>query len=348
MAGYSTVKACNGPLSPPSGVVTSPNWPNVYPLNAECIWSDIENATTSKNKLLHVSFSKFNLPNNHSLTLTSSVDKTPKPKVLTLTGSQVPDDVIVKGVNYTLTFSSVEKKPVLQSSVGEGFVLNYKYLECGGSITTAKDVIMSPDYPKPNNKSQICAWTIHIPDTSNNKTANILQFDLILDNKNESVKSLLEIHDGGSINDPVMILSRNATLNKTRLLSRTNKLFILYDNTATGTLGLIFHMNYSTHECNIFCDNGVCLHKDWRCNGINECGDNTDEIDCKGPGPTPAPTPTPAPHKGGSGVASYWVALCLLFGIVMGVVGVIFLPRIYRRLRFRNYNTLHEVSNPVA
>lgn len=28
------------------------------------------------------------------------------------------------------------------------------------------------------------------------------------------------------------------------------------------------------------CDNKFCMHPDWRCNGVNDCGDYTDERNC--------------------------------------------------------------------
>ena len=51
------------------------------------------------------------------------------------------------------------------------------------------------------------------------------------------------------------------------------------------------------------CDNGFCMHDNWRCDGLNQCGDWSDEKYCNGSQPiptTPAP-PTPAPHAGGGG-----------------------------------------------
>lgn len=34
------------------------------------------------------------------------------------------------------------------------------------------------------------------------------------------------------------------------------------------------------------CANGVCMLPDWKCNGIDECGDMSDEKNCTQPSPS--------------------------------------------------------------
>ena len=53
------------------------------------------------------------------------------------------------------------------------------------------------------------------------------------------------------------------------------------------------------------------MHDSWRCDGLNQCGDWSDEKYCNGSQPiptTPAP-PTPAPHAGGGGSGGIFLNL---------------------------------------
>lgn len=47
------------------------------------------------------------------------------------------------------------------------------------------------------------------------------------------------------------------------------------------------------NEICFMCNNGLYIHQNGVCNGLNNCGDMSDEVDCRRPPePTPAPTPS--------------------------------------------------------
>lgn len=48
----------------------------------------------------------------------------------------------------------------------------------------------------------------------------------------------------------------------------------------TTTESLLFVLCVLGCNTSMQCQNKMCLHPDWRCNGIDECGDNTDERNC--------------------------------------------------------------------
>ncbi|XP_072014326.1 uncharacterized protein [Amphiura filiformis] len=72
------------------------------------------------------------------------------------------------------------------------------------------------------------------------------------------------------------------------MLSRTNKVFVSYVFKSDDTnlqAGFPFKMKYTTYTCDRQCNNGLCLHPSWWCDGLDQCGDNTDEIGCSDPVP---------------------------------------------------------------
>lgn len=42
----------------------------------------------------------------------------------------------------------------------------------------------------------------------------------------------------------------------------------------------MYTRNSLISACDSLCDNKVCMHPDWRCNGENDCGDFSDERNC--------------------------------------------------------------------
>ena len=99
------------------------------------------------------------------------------------------------------------------------------------------------------------------------------------------------------------------------------------------------------------------------CNGINECGDYTDEIFCNGNRPSP---PNPQPPSTGSGggiffitngysftyfiffviIVSVLVVLFILMPLsaLLGIIGYIYLPQFLLRIRRGRYSEFRDLS----
>jgi hypothetical protein len=60
-------------------------------------------------------------------------------------------------------------------------------------------------------------------------------------------------------------------------------LYIMYDNLSTSVILMVYRYVEFEGCCfceknQFLCDNKKCIPESWKCNGLNDCGDNSDEI----------------------------------------------------------------------
>ncbi|KAL5012427.1 hypothetical protein ScPMuIL_010978 [Solemya velum] len=218
---------------------------------------------------------------------------------------------------------------------GHGFDISYKLLGCGGNLTEANKTLSTPNYPKPAPSGTDCIWILTMPPPVKD-TNNIISFNLTLKGVPGDA---LQIRDGGSVRSNLIMVNKTGT----GILSRTNKLWIRYTTSPKkANDGVSFQINFSKHSCDKKhqCDNGLCLHPEWRCNGVDDCGDNTDERNCT--------APMPKPKKQTGVVKSYWVAIVFFVALILGVALAILVPKFMKRFRNKNYNRFDDMGPSVA
>ncbi|XP_052789323.1 cubilin-like [Mya arenaria] len=300
----------------------TPNFPNQYPLNANCQWK----MAPKNNTMVLISFnSTVQLAGKHSIMVKNSTGQIAN---FSSTSASLPMDILANnaiGSNNTVLFSSTPNGAGLDS-VANGAKLTVMAVDCGGymNISTGSVEVSAGKTPVKE-----CIWIIQVP-AGNNTNPNVINTTISLTGNNKSGR--IELHNGGSI--------RDAEFNRTLAnFTRTNFLVVHYVNSSANSTSLLFKLSFKTITCNETCKNGVCLQPGWRCNQRNDCGDWTDEINCPyvPPKPTPAPpTPTPKPRtdekKGASGG---WLFFCIVIGIVVGIILTVAVPRIIRRVRGR-------------
>lgn len=313
--------------------ITSPNYPNTYPILAQC-WFNITSNNSSKN-LYHITFDRLDLSPIHCLNFLNDFEsKNATEKMFSGSYPILPDDMLFQPtVAIEFISKPCNKSAKINLESAAGYSLNVTSADCGGTINAKEGNFSTPNYPNAT-ASTMCIWILEVPDSKDIHHPNIINFTLI---NYEKKDSHLKIYDGGSVRNRV----RNITSNE--MLSRTNKLLFIYEkDSSKSSSGLL--VKFHTQTCNMTCQNGLCLHADWICNNINDCEDNTDELNCTGkplPGPTAGPIPTPAPSHGVSPVA-LWLGLPIVF--ILGILAAIFVPPLYRRFRSSQYHQFRDIS----
>ncbi|XP_056616650.1 low-density lipoprotein receptor-related protein 3 [Triplophysa dalaica] len=162
---------------------------------------------------------------------------------------------------------------------------------CGGKVelhTERRGVIYSPSWPLNYPPGVNCSWNIQ-GNRGDIITISFHSFD-VEDTRDCRGDWLLlgptwkaEYRLCGSVLPPPFISSRGRVL------------VFFHSQTNSSGLAQGFRFSYirgrlgqsSCEKDEYLCGNGKCVPRSWRCNGLDECGDNTDERSC-------APKPTPA------------------------------------------------------
>ncbi|XP_028969680.2 low-density lipoprotein receptor-related protein 3 isoform X2 [Esox lucius] len=163
---------------------------------------------------------------------------------------------------------------------------------CSGKVeihSERRGVIYSPSWPLNYPPGVNCSWNIQ-GDRGEVITISFRNFDLEDSGRCQGDWLLLgptwreEYRVCGSMLPPPFISSRGRVY--------------LYFHSQTNSSGLAqgFRLSYirgrlgqsSCQSDEFLCGNGKCLPRAWRCNGLDECGDTTDERSC---------APPPTPHR---------------------------------------------------
>ncbi|KAG0428656.1 hypothetical protein HPB47_024380 [Ixodes persulcatus] len=273
----------------------SPGFPNQYPLNSNRTWTFEGKGVGG----LVLSFSSLDLRAGHSLYLTSANQTVP------LSGDKPPNDLALDNAKLTVRFAS----PITSGyESGYGFNATLLPVDMARMVDQEKGIVETPAYPSPVKNDSVFFWSINVPNPDKSKSAVAIQFNISL-GKNASttvqdISEFLTVYDGkNSFHSPIF-----ANLTGKDLLSKTDVILVKYVVPASMPSGTPLRINFTTYVCNLTdtCKStGICIHADWRCNGVNDCGDNSDELSCSyepTPSPPPAPT-TPAPEPARAGVS---------------------------------------------
>jgi cubilin len=151
-------KGCGGHFKYPMMDIKSPNYPNDYPNNVECIWNIEEDPgyklqftfkdrfDIEKDRDCNKDYVKIQEYFNNDWVTRSNLCGYEKPNNTIQSRSSLARIVFRSNHNVT----------------GTGFRLHYQIL-CGGTLQSPEGVITSPNYPNVHPAGSFCEWTIDRP-----------------------------------------------------------------------------------------------------------------------------------------------------------------------------------------
>ncbi|XP_054274028.1 cubilin-like isoform X2 [Macrosteles quadrilineatus] len=225
------VNGCGGTFRDrPTGKFTSPNYPNGYPLDVECVWKIIapwEKSIEITISELHVEDS--HLCGNDFIAIYSGEDET-SPLLLKACHLQTSPIITTTSSNHAfIRFQSDI------SISGRGFSATYRFVDskCGGKFTAPFGTIHSHNYPKNYDNHDDCEWLIQVqPNHLINLT--FTDFDLEV-SREDTTTDFVKVYDGDSINDPVLLThSGNVLPQPAYVISTSNSLLVRHK--ADGSL----------------------------------------------------------------------------------------------------------------
>ncbi|NXG41986.1 CUBN protein, partial [Psilopogon haemacephalus] len=163
-------KACSQDYSADTGVLTSPNYPNPYPEDVECIYT----ITVGMNRKIVLHFTNFTLEGNRRCTedylfystLLYTINSThlysrdggyeTSPLLGTYCGTDLPPVIISHGNKLWIKFVS----DVFGTRTGFSAEWDGTSAGCGGTLATASGIFMSPNYPMPYYQNSECYWLL--------------------------------------------------------------------------------------------------------------------------------------------------------------------------------------------
>ncbi|GFN89691.1 cubilin, partial [Plakobranchus ocellatus] len=227
---------CGGVYNGPSGVITSPNYPNNYNDNDDCAW--LIRAPEGMVIKVNVTDFEFERHSNchYDFMMIQNGGDYDAPKI----GSYCHNDTVPP-----ITSQSNELRIVMStdsSITSRGFRLEYSFSErgCGGHLTSNDGTIQSPNYPSSYPDNSYCMWDIIVE----NNFFIVLTFTPPFDVACNDFVKVYDIHDNGTA-DLLGSYCHNTV--PPVLKSSFNKMRVVFQSDAT-TNGNGFSANFST-EC---------------------------------------------------------------------------------------------------
>ena len=213
---------CGGSFTTPKGFLTSPSYPDYYPLNADCVYT-ISRPTgtvivlTFHSVDIEIHWSGSCIADYLEIRDGSSAASFPISK---LCGTEIPAPIqssqnqvwmkwgktVYNSMSLTLidVFTFRFHSNQYYDNANNGFQLEYSTMElftdCGGNYTNASGILTSPSYPNPYPHLADCTYLLSQP----NGTFVNVSFISMDVSCHAAGPDYIEMRDGGSEDSPLM------------------------------------------------------------------------------------------------------------------------------------------------
>ncbi|KAM4694270.1 scavenger receptor cysteine-rich domain-containing protein DMBT1-like [Discoglossus pictus] len=238
---------CGGVLTGSTGVLDSPNFPDLYPNNAFCTW-EIRGLPGHQVELQFLQFSLETASDcvydsvtiYDGLPLSSpQLGKICSPPNITFTsnsnilGVVFRTDGSVQGTGFQAVYTSIYRN-------------NSMAVNCGGILSNYWGIVESPSYPYSHSAAD-CVWHIQV---GSENVVQIQFYDFALENSPSCISGFVAVYDGTPLNSP--LLGKFCGSYRANFTSSSNSLSVVYSSRGTSSSFVRgFHANYvSLHQNN--------------------------------------------------------------------------------------------------
>ncbi|XP_047454013.1 suppressor of tumorigenicity 14 protein homolog [Mugil cephalus] len=257
----------------------SPGYPDGYPPKSRCQWQ----IRTSEENAITLNFKFFHIEDDCSDDFVSIFDSLSPDDSQAITekcGQRPPSNPLMVASSSNIMLLNFITDSDVQRP---GFEAEYKAIpltevkKCGGVLSGAKGVFTSPLHPIFYPPAVDCKWTIKVP------TGNKVRVKFTMFRMKEPGVDIRVCHK-----DYVELMSTKycGELSSLVLTSENNVLEVTFHSDESYT-DKGFSAEYSAYDpsnpCpNEFaCNSGLCIAKELKCDGWNDCGDMSDEVKCQ-------------------------------------------------------------------
>ncbi|XP_071347807.1 CUB domain-containing protein 2 [Trachinotus anak] len=182
---------CGGILSAPSGNISSPNFPGLYPYNTDCSWLIV----VAEGSSVLLTFHYFELEHHAScaydyIRIYNGISEDEGNLLGTFCGDISPPQFTSSWNVMSIIFHSD------RHVAHRGFSVGYRKDMCGGVLTGLSGVISSPGYPQEYSNNADCSWAIHVSNTS---IVTLVFLDFQLENNEGCNFDFVALFDGPTV-----------------------------------------------------------------------------------------------------------------------------------------------------